>query len=57
MKKITVFISYLISLSSTISFAGKIDTNVIDEKWGKPTFVYGESLDKSQIRKQRTFRY
>ncbi|MDU5743847.1 MAG: DUF1002 domain-containing protein, partial [Finegoldia magna] len=54
MKKITVFLlAILISLSSTISFAGKIDTNVIDEKWGKPTFVYGESLDKSQIRKTK----
>ncbi|WP_294685146.1 DUF1002 domain-containing protein [uncultured Finegoldia sp.] len=54
MKKITVFLlAILISLSSTISFAGKIDTNVIDEKWGNPTFVYGESLDKSQIRKTK----
>ncbi|MDU5214792.1 MAG: DUF1002 domain-containing protein, partial [Finegoldia magna] len=54
MKKITVFLlAILISLSSTISFAGEIDTKVVDEKWGKPTFVYGESLDKSQIRKTK----
>lgn len=54
MKKITVFLlAILISLSSTISFAGEIDTKVVDERWGKPTFVYGESLDKSQIRKTK----
>ncbi|GAA2977909.1 DUF1002 domain-containing protein [Finegoldia magna] len=54
MKKITVFLlAILISLSSNISFAGEIDTKVVDERWGKPTFVYGESLDKSQIRKTK----
>lgn len=37
-------------LYSSVSQAGDIDTKVIDEKWGKPTFVYGESLDRSQIK-------
>lgn len=36
-----------ISASSFSVFA--IDTSVIDEKWGKPTVVYGGGLDNSQI--------
>lgn len=52
MKRIMICLfAILISLSPTISQAKDIDTKVVDERWGKPTFVYGESLDKSQIRK------
>ncbi|WP_297811394.1 DUF1002 domain-containing protein [uncultured Finegoldia sp.] len=52
MKRIIICLfAILISLSPTISQAKDIDTKVVDERWGKPTFVYGESLDKSQIRK------
>lgn len=29
--------------------SGDIDTTVIDEKWGKPTFVYGGGLSDNQI--------
>ena len=29
--------------------ATSIDTNVINEKWGKPTYAYGASLDQAQI--------
>lgn len=36
-----------VSASSLSVFA--IDTSVIDEKWGKPTVVYGGGLDDSQI--------
>lgn len=36
---------------ANVSYAKKIDTEVIDEKWGKPTYVYGESLNKSDIEK------
>lgn len=36
---------------ANVSYAKKIDTEVIDEKWGKPTYVYGESLNKADIEK------
>ena len=35
--------------SSVISFANEIDTEVINERWGKPTFIYGETLNNSQM--------
>lgn len=33
----------------TSSLAQGIDTTTIDEKWGKPAYVYGESLSQDQI--------
>lgn len=36
-------------LLPTAAFAGFIDTDVINEKWGKPTFAYGVSLSKEQV--------
>src|SRR5699024_11986942 len=32
-----------------ISAEGTIDTSVIDEAWGKPTYVYGGGLSEQQI--------
>ncbi|WP_100064922.1 DUF1002 domain-containing protein [Miniphocaeibacter massiliensis] len=50
-KMSTIFMAGTIVLSSSATvFANEIDTKVINEKWGKPTFVYGESLNKSQIK-------
>ncbi|MDL2310579.1 DUF1002 domain-containing protein [Peptostreptococcaceae bacterium OttesenSCG-928-C18] len=41
----------IIIFSSTVTvFANEIDTETINERWGKPTFVYGESLNNSQIK-------
>jgi len=34
---------------STVSASVGIDTSVVDEAWGLPTFVYGGGLDGSQI--------
>jgi len=34
---------------STVSASEGIDTSVVDEAWGLPTFVYGGGLDDSQI--------
>ena len=34
---------------STVSASVGIDTSVVDEAWGLPTFVYGGGLDESQI--------
>ena len=36
--------------SSALAASGDIDTTVTDEKWGKPTFVYGGGLSESQIK-------
>lgn len=45
-------LAFVISLGFVnVSYAKKIDTEVIDEKWGKPTYVYGESLNKADIEK------
>ncbi|MDO5649228.1 MAG: DUF1002 domain-containing protein [Gallicola sp.] len=37
------------SVSTIVSAQGKIDTTVINERWGQPTFVYGESLSDKEI--------
>ncbi|SFB96866.1 Uncharacterized protein YpuA, DUF1002 family [Alkalibacterium subtropicum] len=34
---------------STVSASEGIDTSVVDEAWGLPTFVYGGGLDEEQI--------
>lgn len=37
------------------AYAGSnIDTSVVDEKWGKPTFVYGGGLSQNQITETAT---
>lgn len=53
MKKITQFI---LGLGATVLFATTgaqsvhaIDPNVVDEAWGKPTFVYGGGLSESEV--------
>lgn len=50
-KKITsVFMMFTILFTSSVTvFANEIDTEVINERWGKPTFVYGGSLDNDQV--------
>lgn len=35
--------------SRALAASGDVDTTVIDEKWGKPTFVYGGGLSDNQI--------
>lgn len=52
------FIATASLLGATISIApsvaqaasGEIDTTVVDEKWGKPTFIYGGGLSNDQIK-------
>lgn len=48
--KIGVVTLALLLIFSSISFA-EIDTEVINERWGKPTYVYGETLNDDQINK------
>ena len=45
MKKITSLLLIGLILLSSLAFAA----DVIDEKWGKPTYVYGAGLSESQI--------
>ena len=53
MKKITKFILGLgaTALLATIGTQSvhAIDPNVVDEAWGKPTFVYGGGLSDSEV--------
>lgn len=43
-------LALLIAVSApAVSYAGGIDTTVINEKWGKPTYAYGGSLSDEQI--------
>ncbi|MGB6177700.1 DUF1002 domain-containing protein [Carnobacterium sp.] len=46
------FMGVAVSVLPLIGLAtsGDIDTTVIDEKWGKPTFVYGGGLSDKQIK-------
>ena len=56
-RKVLLTMMSLLVLTAGISLSTKnvqasekrIDTTVIDEKWGKPTFVYGGGLSESQI--------
>ena len=41
------------SISATATNVFAIDTSVIDEKWGKPTVVYGGGLSEEQIQRTR----
>ncbi len=58
-KKLGIALVASVSLvGATVSIApsfvqaasGDIDTTVVDEKWGKPTFVYGGGLSDSQVK-------
>ncbi len=40
--------AFCILTSSARAFAAEIDTEVINERWGKPTFAYGETLNDEQ---------
>lgn len=57
MKKVnTVFgftMASVMSIGTLITPICAIDTTVIDEKWGKPTVVYGGGLSESQIQETR----
>lgn len=50
--KITVLIVSAIFLfaANTININAEIDTDVVDEAWGKATFVYGGGLNDGQIK-------
>lgn len=49
-KKFMAFtLALLMCLTVPMTSKADIDTTVINEKWGKPTFVYGETLNQSQI--------
>ncbi len=43
--KIAIFLASLFILTSAMA----IDTTVIDEKWGKPIYVYGSGLSEAEI--------
>lgn len=49
-KKIVFAVFALVIFVSTTvtSYANEIDTKVVNERWGKPTFVYGSSLTNEQ---------
>ena len=40
--------AFIILFNATMSKAAEIDTEVINERWGKPTFAYGETLNENQ---------
>ncbi|WP_300411210.1 DUF1002 domain-containing protein [Lagierella sp.] len=49
MKKLLAgMMAFCILFSSTNALAAEIDTEVINERWGKPTFAYGETLTDEQ---------
>lgn len=48
-----VFLAAVMSVSASASNVFAIDTSVIDEKWGKPTVVYGSGLNDEQIESTR----
>ena len=43
----------VMSVSACATNVFAIDTSVIDEKWGKPTVVYGGGLSNDQIQSTR----
>ncbi len=55
MKKTTRFLALFLAVLMVLGIfasavmAAEIDTEVIDEKWGKPTFAYGAALDEASI--------
>ncbi|WP_148445327.1 DUF1002 domain-containing protein [Lagierella massiliensis] len=40
--------AFSLLFNATMSKAAEIDTEVINERWGKPTFAYGETLNENQ---------
>ncbi len=49
-KLFTGIMTFSLLVGSTVpSLANEIDTEVINERWGKPTYVYGGTLNKGQI--------
>ena len=40
--------AFSILFNATMAKAAEIDTVVINERWGKPTFAYGETLNENQ---------
>ncbi len=40
--------AFSILFNATMAKAAEIDTEVINERWGKPTFAYGETLNENQ---------
>ena len=52
-KLLGVSLAAVMSISATATNVFAIDTSVIDEKWGKPTVVYGGGLSEDQIQSTR----
>ncbi|MDO5018404.1 MAG: DUF1002 domain-containing protein [Lagierella massiliensis] len=54
-RKLKKFLAGIFAFSILITnskvLAAEIDTEVINERWGKPTFAYGESLNEDQKNK------
>lgn len=40
--------AFSILINASMAKAAEIDTEVINERWGKPTFAYGETLNENQ---------
>lgn len=60
LRKLGVFSALAIGLTGTLvlsepaeAAAGEIDTTVVNEKWGKPTFVYGGGLSTGEVDKTK----
>ncbi len=50
LKNSALVLALLIGMAApSFTYAQSIDTTVINEKWGKPTFAYGGSLNDEQI--------
>lgn len=49
-KLLGVSLAAIMSISAAATNVFAIDTSVIDEKWGKPTVVYGGGLSEDQIK-------
>ena len=52
-KLLGVSLAAIMSISAAATNVFAIDTSVIDEKWGKPTVVYGGGLSEDQIQSTR----
>lgn len=52
-KLLGISLAAVMSISASASNVFAIDTSVIDEKWGKPTVVYGSGLNDEQIESTR----
>lgn len=52
-KLLGAFLAVVMGVSACATNVFAIDTSVIDEKWGKPTVVYGGGLNNDQIQSTR----